>query len=209
MKWNIAMTLLALGVMGIGYAVGCSRAEAAGPTFRELGIVTLTVGSSLNGLVHGFKRGEYGYLEGALPSAFFTTSGDRQISELTESVVDGRVVWRIAVPGARPSSWAADLDVVWETIHEDQVDTRRFVVEDFDHARGVALSLRPPLPPGQRDCQSRVGQEVTIIMTVGRAPVAPTPSPSHVEYPSADAMSFSRGGFRSRPPAARSGCRWS
>ena len=145
---------------------------------------------SLDGTAHGFKRGEYGDLDGALPSEFFATSGDRQISELTESVVDGRVVWRVAVPGARASSWSADLDVVWETIHDDLVDTRRFVVEDFGHDRGVALSMRPPLPPGQRDWQSRVGQEVTIIMSVVSAAVPSTPSPSNVTVPDADAMSF-------------------
>ena len=137
--------------MIVGYAVGCSgRAEAAG-SYRALGTVTLTVGVSLDGSAHGFKRGEYGALDGTLPSAFFTTAGERQISELYETVVDGRVVWRIAIPGARASSWAADLDVVLETFHEDLVDSRRFVVEDLDLDRGAALELRPPLPPGQKD----------------------------------------------------------
>ena len=131
--------------------------------------MTLTVEVSPDGTAHGFKRGEYGAVDGALPSAFFTSSGDRQISELYEHVADGRPVWRIGVTGARASSWAADLDVIVTTTHADLVDSRRFVarlrreaprsscahhcplVRDFVGDRGAALELRPPLPPGQRD----------------------------------------------------------
>ena len=122
--------------------------------------MTLTVGVSLDGTAHGFKRGEYGAVDGVLPAAFFTSSGDRQISELYEQVVDGNVVWRVGVTGARASSWAADLDVIVTTTHADLVDSRRFVVEDFALDRGAVLELRPPLPPGRRDWRDRLGEEV-------------------------------------------------
>ena len=168
------------------FAVSCSgRAEAAEPTFRELGTVTLTVGVSPDGTAHGFKRGEYGAVDGALPSAFFTSSGDRQISELYEHVADGRPVWRIGVTGARASSWAADLDVIVTTTHADLVDSRRFVVQDFVGDRGAALELRPPLPPGQRDWRSRQGEEVRMVFSVY---VPPPTIPAPAAIGEADAL---------------------
>ena len=172
---KVAILLLLASV----FAVGCTgHAEAAGPTFRELGPVILTVGVSPDGTAHGFKLGEYGAVDGVLPSAFFTSSGDRQISELYEHVADGRPVWRIGVTGARASSWAADLDVIVTTTHADLVDSRRFVVEDFALDRGAALELRPPLPPGQRDWRSRQGEEVRMVFSVYvPPPTIPSPPP--------------------------------
>ena len=179
MKPNISMILLALGVAGIGVVVGCAgRAAAAPPTVRELGTVTLTVGVSPDGTAHGFKRGEYGAVDGALPSEFFTTTGARQISELSEQVVDDLVVWLVGVPGARASSWAADLDIVMTTSHADLVDSRRFVVGDFALDRGAAVELRPPLPPGQRDWRARVGEQVMVSFSVYTPPpTIPSPPP--------------------------------
>ena len=178
--------MLLTGLLVSVFAVGCSgRAEAAGPAFRELGTVTLTVGVSLDGTAHGFKRGEYGAVDGVLPAAFFTSSGDRQISELYEQVVDGNVVWRVGVTGARASSWAADLDVIVTTTHADLVDSRRFVVEDFALDRGAVVELRPPLPPGRRDWRDRLGEEVRMVFSVYELP--PTiPAPPPIE--DADAL---------------------
>ena len=172
---KVAILLLLASV----FAVGCTgRAEAAGPTFRELGPVILTVGVSLDGTAHGFKLGEYGAVDGVLPSAFFTTAGDRPLSALYERVVDGAVVWLVGVPGARASSWAADIDVIVTTTHADLVDSRRFVVEDFALDRGAALELRPPLPPGQRDWRDRLGEEVRMVFSVYEPPpTIPSPPP--------------------------------